>query len=877
MPLLSSPVPSLVNGVSQQAATLRLASELEAQENAYSSIVEGLGKRSPTKHIKKLHSGDVSDAHFHLINRSATEQYQVVISNGDLKVFDLATGSEKSVLFPQGKAYLNTSSSPKLAMRALSVADYTYIVNSEVETAMSGELSPSNLGKALVSVKQGQYGTNYRIRLDGVVATEFTTSASALAQIQTDYIAQALITNLGSNTSTSVTTANWHEGYTVINNKIYNHILSQSGAFDNYSWHRGDTILLSGGTGITPGTYGITGKIDGGSIVLETSPSGGADLSNNDITSAVTPLVGDYTFTRSGSSILIEKTNGTALDVSVEDSYGNQAIKVATDTVQRFTDLPVVAPAGFTTKVTGDSSASEDDYYVTFVPLEASQTFGNGNWVETIGSSVETTFDLSTMPHVLIREPDGSFSFEEAAWVGRTVGDTDSCPDPSFIGHTIQDIFFYRNRLGVLSQENVITTVSGGFFKFFRESVASILDSDPIDQAATQAQVAILKRALPFHEELLLFADKSQLVMTSTGLLTPTTATINQATDYQSDLTARPVGAGDNIYFAFPRGAFSGVREYFVQNQTNTKGASDVTGHVPKYIDGTITQLAVSTSEDLVVALSDGLPNGLYIYKYYWANDQKLQSSWSKYTFESSCQVLTADFINSTLYLVIQRSDGYHLETQEFQAGQVDTDSTFVTLLDRRLDESQVTSSYNASTHLTSWVLPYTITGTMRVTVRAGDNAFPEGANITLSSQSGSTIQASGDFTGTKVFIGQVYRGIMELSPPVLREQSPNGGQTAILEGHYGIRNLTVSYNDTAYFEMHVALPGRDTKVKVFSSLTLGSDAAGEVALKAGKQRTLVGSEASRVSVSLISDSHLPCHFSAASWEGSFTQRSQRA
>jgi len=873
MPLLSFPVPSLVGGVSQQAPAVRLTSELEAQENAYSSIVEGLGKRSPSKHIARLGTSDVSDAFIHTINRSASERYKVIVTDGDLKVFGI-DGTAKTVAFPDGKEYLNTTT-PRSQMRAVTVADYTFIVNSGIEAAMSGDTSDSNLGKALVSVKQGQYGTTYIIKIDGVEATSYTTSATVLADIQTDVIAEGLIDNLGDNTSTVVTTADFYQNYPFLGT----YVLTQTNAFTNYVWHAGDTITITGGTGAVPGTYAILAKVNNSAIRLDSDISGTAsNLTSHDITSSAADFTDNYTFTRVGSSIYIEKNSGTAIDISVEDTYGNQAMKVATDKVQRFTDLPVVAPAGFVTKVVGDTAQAADDYYVEFVPLEANQTFSNGNWVETIGPTVETTLDTTTMPHVLVRESDGTFTFREGEWSGREVGDTESCPDPSFIGNTIQDIFFFRDRLGVLTQENVVTTVQGDFFNFFRESVATALDTDPIDLASTQTQVATLKHALPFHEELLLFADQAQLVFTADGLLTPTTAVINQTTDYQSSLDARPVGAGDNVYFAFPRGAFSGLREYFVQaNGSNTKGASDVTGHVPKYISGTITKLAACTSEDVVIAITDDLEHGFYIYKYYWINDQKVQSSWSKYLFEEGCQVLSADFIESTLYFVVQRDDGYHLESMEFQAGQTDEDSRFVIGLDRRLDETQVTVSYDATSDMTTWTLPYEITSTMRVVVRAGDDDYYEGMSIQTVDQTGTMILAEGDYSSTKVFIGQPYEAMLEFSKPVLRQPGPNGGETPIIDGKYQIRNLTVGFDSTAYFEAHVILPGRDTMVKPFNSVSLGVAAAGEAYLAAGKHRVLCPGDSQVVVVRLISDSHLPCRFTTATWEGFFTQRSQRA
>ena len=104
--LISSSIPNLVNGVSQQPFTLRLSSQAELQENGLSTTSQGLKKRPPTKHLKKIISGSLGNAYIHTINRDESERYVVVVTNGDLRVYDLL-GNQKTVNFPNGKSYLS--------------------------------------------------------------------------------------------------------------------------------------------------------------------------------------------------------------------------------------------------------------------------------------------------------------------------------------------------------------------------------------------------------------------------------------------------------------------------------------------------------------------------------------------------------------------------------------------------------------------------------------------------------------------------------------------------------------------------------------------------------------------------------------------------
>ena len=101
MSLITASIPNLVNGVSQQPQTLRLASQGEIQENCLSSISEGLKKRPAMRHVAKMLDTKIGDAFVHVINRDKTERYIVTVYNGDIRVFDIE-GYEMVVNKPDG-------------------------------------------------------------------------------------------------------------------------------------------------------------------------------------------------------------------------------------------------------------------------------------------------------------------------------------------------------------------------------------------------------------------------------------------------------------------------------------------------------------------------------------------------------------------------------------------------------------------------------------------------------------------------------------------------------------------------------------------------------------------------------------------------------
>lgn len=195
MALVNQSITSLVNGISQQPAILRLQSQCEAQENCLSSAVDGVRRRPPTVHIAKVASGDFSRAGFHLIDRDANEKYAVVLLDGDMRVFDLKTGAERTVAFPDGKAYLQ-SANPSRGFKAVTVADNTFLVNRAVVTGMTPDRSPQRPPDALIFVRAADYRERFTIKLDSqywVLETpKAVTEDQARIYLNTDIIAAAL-------------------------------------------------------------------------------------------------------------------------------------------------------------------------------------------------------------------------------------------------------------------------------------------------------------------------------------------------------------------------------------------------------------------------------------------------------------------------------------------------------------------------------------------------------------------------------------------------------------------------------------------------------------------------------------------------------------
>ena len=633
--------------------------------------------------------------------------------------------------------------------------------------------------------------------------------------------------------------------------------------------------------GVNSTKYSIT--IDGSTHNFTSSNTDSEAIRDGVFNAVGTPS--NCTVTKIGnSSFSVVKSSGT-LTITATDGYGDDASQVVKDKVQNFADLPVPAISNQVVQITGDAESGFDDYYVKFISAD-------NLWQETIAPSTKTSFNNTTMPHILIRTADGNFRFTQVdgstytiagvdyvvpTYGQRTVGDIESVPNPTFVGRKLNDIFFHRNRLGFLADENVILSRSGEFFEFFPETITQTLDTSPIDVASTHTKVSILRHSISFDEELLLFSDSTQFVLTGGATLTAKNIAINVSTEFESDKAVKPVGAGSNVYFAFKKGAFTGVRELFVASDNDTKQADDITANIPKYIPKNLFKLASSTTENIVVGLSSDEDNALYAYQYYVSQGKRLQSAWSKWTFGTSSTdtILNMDFIENELFLINQRSDGVYLEKLDISPALVDTGETYLTHLDRKLSNTQITESYNAGTNRTTITLPYAITNAMKVVGRSGASN-KAGQAISTVSQSGTSIVVTGNITAQNYFIGEQYEFKFTFSQQFIQIADTQGSRISVKEGRLQIRNWNVSFNDTAYFTTTVKPVGRDASNTTYTGTVTGTGLLGTVNIGDGDYTFAVQSQNDKLAITVKNDSHLPSNFINASWQGYYVTASSR-
>lgn len=790
--LVSSTIPNLISGVSQQPWNVRLPTQAEEQVNCQSSVTDFLKRRPATRHLARIRDTPAANGiASHHINRDETEQYIVTADASGINVFDLEGNAKTVSVTGTGAAYLAAATAPNRDLRFLTINDYTFVLNRRVAVKTLPDLSPKRQPEAIVFIKQASYNTTYSINLNGTAYSTTTEDGVAPADQPAD------------------------------------------------------------------------------------------KLSSLDICNALAQQLPKETFSvqTSNSTIWIRRHDGGDFTVKVQDSRSNTHTSVCKGKVQRFSDLPTVAPRGFVTEIIGDASSSFDNYFCVFEPSDAGDAFGSGTWKETVKPGIPCKLDPATLPHALIRQADGTFTFGPLEWGERSCGDETSAPFPSFVGRTLNGLFFYRNRLSFLSGENVVMSEVGEFFNFFLTTVTTLVDSDVVDVAASHTKSSILHHAVTFSGGLLLFSDQSQFVLEHDTVLSNATVSVKPVTEFEASMRAAPVSSGKTVFFATDKGEWGGVREYItLPDNSDQNDASDITAHVPRYVQGNVSRLECSTNEDMLLVLSDQKRTSLWLYKYFWNGSEKIQSAWSRW--DMCGEVLSAAILNTGIYLIMQYGDGIYLEKMDITPGYKDEGETFEYCLDRKITERDVTlGAYDAINKTTAITLPYDIPAgyTPVVVTRTGGPEAPGNLLRRVRVTGPRTLTVEGpDAHGKKLFIGIPYTSSYTFSTFAIREGDNKGN--AVTTGRLQLRRLTLNCSNTGFLHMHVTPKCRPTSTHTFTGRELGhgTNIIGAIPLYTGTISFPILSLNTQAEVKAESDSFLPFALVNASWEGFYNTRNAR-
>lgn len=813
----------MINGVSQQPAALRLNTQQESVVNAYPTILKGLRRRPPSIHQAVLSSWPTSGAYIHQINRDVNERYEVAFQSLDIDIVEL-DGTAKTVNFAtqtetlfDDQAATGSSSAVQIYLPSgTTQADFittgisgdTVLIEESTTGAFGGEETTvatiTTNTTTSVTTTNGRY---YRGRVSSYSAGTIDLTLSwkdASYLYSTDPESDFEIITIADYTfvmNRSVTVA---KTSTVSPQGLYQATIEIRDAQANseYTITIDGTVVAQYKVGDNSSsaeqeqqnTRNIAQALMDGATTFTNASSGSAVITKK----LSTDLPAGFTETLLESVIHIEKDDGTDFSIEVTGSQGSagEYIRLTKGVTEDFTKLPRQNLDGFIVKVKGSEDNDFDDYYLKY---EKETNSGIGTYEETVAPGIEIELDPATMPHSLVRESDGTFTFDRIDWADRQFGDVTTNPWPSFLDETLNGFVFFKNRLGFYTGENIVLSQSGEFFDLFRGSVLTILDTDPVDVAISHPKVSVIHHAAPLSEALVLMSENTLFLFKGDDILSPTTANIEPLAEFEVDPDVPPVVLGQAIYFATPTNEGNNIVEYQYDEDAGIRESETVSEHVPGYLPENATYMVGSTSLRLLLMRDDDNLNHLYCYKFYWDqnNRQRLQSAWFRWEFDSGVEVMGVNFLNTDIYVVLKRGSDIVLEKIPANADYYDNASQELTIhLDRRVLGSASSPSYDGGTDKTTFTLPYDASGCIAVET--------DGTQIVVDDDTGGNdLVVEGDYSATECYIGTVSPDMsVQLSEAVARKSGPKGQQTNIIAGELLLGEIHFLMQGSSYAQV---------------------------------------------------------------------------
>jgi len=606
MPAVTQLIPNFLGGVSRQNDDKKLEGQLTECINGYPDPTYGMLKRPGMqfKNVLKKVDGtafteaELEDASWFFIERDADGSYVGAIKGTNIYIWTASDGTWCTVT-NSGTSYLSGSN-----YHFRSIQDTTIVTNRSVVTAMSGAGTTTSNSVAVLKLTNLLEAYNYTVVLQGQ-------TISITSQNAATYDDMLLYDPADINTN--------HHLIDAIRDRILTRQAASDAAF--------------------AGTWCLEGYTD--SLVIKRFTGTNQVLMNYENTNG--------TFTGTPSSFTISAKGG--LD--------NTSLNAAQDEVVNVADLPVESFHNHRIRILNSDSA-EDDYYVKYTAYNGQS--GRGYWSETVSVTASPGFNAATMPHQLANTGPTSFTFGPITWKAREAGDDVTSPIPSFIGYPITSTFFYNNRLGVLSQDNIIFSVANDPYNFFVKSALTQIASDPIDLNVASIRPVTLSDVLPSPQGLVVFSERQQFqVFTTDGsTLTPTTSVVRAISNYEMNTAVPPVDVGTTMAFISKVAGYSKLFTLQLRDIEQNPIVVDISKVVLEWIPDTIDDLTVSPQNSVIMLIDHDSPY-LYLFRYYNNGEQNLFQAWTKWQLPGAVQ--TAKIINDAVYIISQHEDEYTLNT----------------------------------------------------------------------------------------------------------------------------------------------------------------------------------------------------------------------
>ena len=584
-----------------------------------------------------------------------------------------------------------------------------------------------------------------------------------------------------------------------------------------------------------------------------------------------------------GNGLYITRTsnvvNGVEQNTFNVSTPVNDLINVVAAEVLTVDDLPRQSKNGFVVKV-ANSANEEDDYYLKFF---ANNGFdGEGVWEECVRPGDKINFDATTMPLQLVRTNSTTFTLSEVAWEGAQVGNTDpdgTNPQASFVGKTINKMVFFRNRLVMLSDENVIMSRPGNFFNFWAKTAQTFSNVDPIDLSCSSTYPAIVFDAIQVNTGLVIFTKNQQFMLTTdSDILNPNTAKINRLSSYNFNHKTNPVNLGTTIGFLDNANKYS---RFFEMSQIRREGEPDVVeqSKVVSQLFEKDLKIISNSRENGLILFSEEDTSTLYGYRYFVSGNERILQAWFQWTVTGTVQYHC--MLDDALYVVVRNNNKDQLLKYSIK---LDDNGHFVTAgedypihLDHCTSVTTGGGTYNSTTNKTTFPKPTGFESSNEIAAYDTDNSgsgnftnLGRFADVTIN---GSNLEITGNWSGETFLIGYQFEMQVEL-PKIFFTYRAGNATRRDTRSDLIVHRIKFNFGQVGFYNMEVNRIGKPLFTQQVESTPADAYNANNVGFVPDVTGVVPCYERNKNLIITVKSKHpSPATIVSYQWEGKYTNK----
>ena len=569
-----------------------------------------------------------------------------------------------------------------------------------------------------------------------------------------------------------------------------------------------------------------------------------------------------------GPGIYLSSSSPFNVEVAEED-----LMRVFQKSVNDVTLLPNQCRHGYIVKVQNARMSDEDDYYLRFTG--ENNLDGAGSWSECAKPGITKT--LTNMPLVIQRTAATTFTVKQFTYEDRRVGDENTNPMPTFVGKRINKVLFFRNRLALLSGENVILSRPGtlGTPDFFIESALTVSASDPIDISAASMFPSDIFDGIEINAGLLVFSTNQQfLLSTDDTVLNPDTAKLRSVSTFNYNKDIPPISLGTTISYLDNSGKFSRLNEMANTSREGEPDVVEISKLVPTLLPKNL-DLFTNSRENSIILIGKTNSDTVFGYKYLAIGDKRQQQAWFKWKLN-----------NPLLYHFIINDEYFFVDTDNFLQSiklvQSDTDP-IITQDDVNYqihldNHTTVTGGvYNASTNLTTftnqsdWIDQVTSPNYSLAIIDLNTNSTRLARYALPTVINGDDFTVPGDWSTGSFTIGYLYEYLVKF-PTIYPKKIAGEKSFADVNSSLIIHRLKLHFGKIGLYETTLTRLGKSDYTEVYESPLLDEYEVSDAPYLEEYIKSIPVYEKNKnVDITLKSSHPAPATLRAMAWEGDYS------